>query len=478
MKSTTGKGHLIARRTIVTHHWTHADEGCAIALLKRYAAALGFEDIETFGFAFVDAGSSVPSYLISRDWKKEEIIPFGVWGEWAPFDEHVHPESGDSCSSLVLKYLKQEIPEFDDPCAETLVTYVTRIDRRGGALKHSIPDVIKSMNSAGNEMAYADRDENEIRTIRWASEGFAAYLDRGKPKEKKFEAEVIATLIADDAKRSDWLSQYYEAANWKKNRFNEAVEWLKQQEAHGLDHFYKVDGPHGEKITIIAVESDHPDMHNALFAYGAHVVIIKKQSGQVAILTTSKQRILLYGLAGMLRREEFKFRKDESYKQLTPKQLSSNGTLGGWCFNESHRNQSLLNGSNSAPDVDPTRIPFRRIVRMAVLALDESCFSTKKDGHVCDGKHCDSSKSTPCSFYWYGLHRCHELRINGLKQRQDTDSTTIRQPKPTAKIIPIAPAPKAKPPKQSTPAPVHKPAQGANTAMATQLTNLRSVMKY
>lgn len=475
MKNTTGNSHLIARRTIVTHHWTHADEGCAIAILKRYAAALGFEDIETFGFAFVDAGSSVPSYLISRDWKKEEIIPFGVWGDWSPFDEHLHPETGDSCSSLVLKYLKEHAPEFNDPRAETLVAYVTRIDRRGGALRHSIPDIIKSMNSAGKEMGYADRDENEIRTIQWASEGFAAYLEHGNPKEKKFEAETIATLIADDAKRNDWLSQYYEAANWKKARFNGAVEWLKQQEAQGLDHFYEVDGPHGEKITIIAVESDHPDMHNALFAHGAHVVIIKKSNGHVAILTTSKQRILLYGLAGMLRREELKLRKDESYKQLTTKQLSSNGTLegSGWCFNEAHRNQSLLNGSSSAPDVDPTKIAFDRIVRMAVLALDESRFSVKKDGHACDGKQCDSSKASPCPFYWYGLHRCHELRINGLKQRQGSQNEPMKhqakQPdtKPKAKVIPIKA--QAEVPKQVI--------RAADSPFA-KLADLRSKLRY
>lgn len=385
-----------------THHWTHIEEYAGIALLLKHGEVAGLHGIARASVSLVDAGSPVPDHLVGRNWERERIAPIGVWGSWGPFDEHPardKPRNHEkSAASLVLKFLKDRIPGFNDPRAEALVIYVTDIDQNAGATKYSLTNIVKNMNWLGDEK----------KTLAWVLRGIAAFLERGDPGHPSFGLEDIGRLIDDP---TEWLIAGHEAAEWEHTMFQEAIDDIKGKGADLREVHFTT--RNGHKQTIIAASSGNPMMARVLLTYRrAGVGIVRKPSGHVAILTSIKIPTDLTGLARTLNLMELEIRKDVRSGTYRFGELSPEGSVAGsvWSFQRSHRNQSLLNGSPSAPSVHPTQIPFEKIVELAALALDERRFCTEAEGHACNGTACDSKRSAPCPFFRFGLPRCQDLR--------------------------------------------------------------------
>ncbi len=397
----------------VTHHWTHFDEYVAMALLRMYGPTAGLKGIIAATVNFVDAGSDAPSYLVGRDWEQEHIVPFGVWKDWGPFDEHRGEnqirQHQESAASLVLGFLKKRIPDFNDPRADAISAYATQIDLMGGATKQSLPNIVKNMNWLGGQE----------QTLQWVLEGINVYLKHGDPSQTDFNLETIGALMSQkDGATTKWLLQGHEAIVWEQNTFQAAIESVKNEKQRlRLEH---VGRKNDSTVKIAAFESDNPMMARAMLVFlKADVAIVKKPNGHVAILSSGKSRIDLTGLARMLNRAELELRKDQRVAEMKFGELSPDGAVPGsvWSFQRSAKNQSLLNGAPSAPSVHPTQIGFKRIFEIATLALDEKRFATQEaDGYACNS--CDSRNKQACPFFSYGLPRCQDIRVAKRNTKQ------------------------------------------------------------
>lgn len=464
---------------VYTHYWSHFDEHASLAMLLKYGPRIhGLEGIGNHEIHFVDAGSAIPQRLAKRDWLWERIAAIGVFGDWGPFDEHPGPaqrqrgqprKRKQSAASLTLQFLKKRIPGFDDPRAEALAAYATRIDTEGGATRDSLANIVKSMNWLGNEK----------KTIEWVLKGIRAYMETGDPKEdakeNAFDIETIGALIPEE-ERMDWLLQGHAARQWEYKIYKEAVTAIKKGPKELFDTRFAYD-KYGAKRKIVATESGNPLMTRAIFSIlRADVAIVKNEkTGHVAILTGTQAYIDLTGLVRMLNRRELELRHDNRHKHLPFVQLSPEGSLLGsvWASQLEFKHPMCLNGSPSSPSVDPTKIPLKRIAAAAEKALDETRFSTEAEGYACDGTSCGPEAKKSCSFYRDGLPRCIKIRSEARRA-----NGTPRTEKPKAKVIPISTAPKAKQAKPQAPVSAHKPAPVANTALADKLAEFRSKLMY
>jgi len=394
----------------VTHFWAHFDEYVAMVLLWLYGEKAGIRGARNAEVLFDDAGSSVPSCIASKHWRDTPFVPIGNWKSWAPFDEH--PDSTharkhkESAASLVLKYLKEHIPGFDDPRAEALVAYVTRIDTKGRATPNSLANIVKNMNWLGREE----------ETLLWVTHGIAAYLDRGDPKDASFELESIGALMLDGDTKTTWLLKGLEAAIWERTKFQEAVETLKQDRKtiHFTDRL-------GKKRDLVAVESDNPMMGKAIVSWAkADVAIVRKPSGNVVVLTKAQSRTDLTGFVRVLNREELFLCGDRTERRFG--ELSPTGSIPGSVWSFQPDLMCILNGSPSAPFVPATDLSFAQIVEFARLTLDEKRFCTAKEGFACDGHSCPLSAKKDCPYFKYGLPRCQSIRQVAKRNASVTES--------------------------------------------------------
>jgi hypothetical protein len=384
------------RRFFVTHFWAHFDEYVAMILLWLYGEKAGIRGARNAEVLFDDAGSSVPACIASKHWRETALIPIGIWG--GLFDEHsdsTHARKHNECAaSLALRFLKERVPEFDDPRAETLVAYATRIDLEGGATKYSLANIVKNMNWLGGQE----------KTLLWIVPGLMIYLDRGDPKDSSFEVESIGALMLDGDTKTTWLLKGLEAVEWEKTKFQEAVETLKQgrKTIHFTDRL-------GRKRDLVAMESDNPMMGKAIVSWAkADVAIVRKPSGNVVVLTNAKTRTDLTGLVRAVNREELFLRGDREERRFGD--LSPTGSVPGSVWSFQPDLMCVLNGSPSAPFVPATDLSFAQIIELARLALDEKRFCTAKEGFACDGQSCPSSRRRPCPYFVYGLPRCQHIR--------------------------------------------------------------------
>lgn len=407
------------RRFFITHFWAHFDEYAVMALLWLYGERAGIRGARNAEALFDDAGSSAPECIASKHWRDTALVPIGIWGSWAPFDEHPdanHARKHKECAaSLALRFLKQHIPNFDDPRAEALVAYATKIDLKGGATKYSLANIVKNMNWLGGQE----------KTLLWVIHGIRTYLDRGDPENSSFEIESIGALMPEGDAKTTWLLKGIAASGWGDNKLQEAIAILKEDRemTHFTDRF-------GKRRKLIAKESDNPMMGKAIVAWAkADVALVRKPSGHVVILTNTKTRTDLTGLVRALNREELILRGDQEERRFG--ELSRTGSIPGSVWSFQPDLMCVLNGSPSAPFVQATLIPFKRIIELAVLSLSEDRFCTEEEGHACDGETCTSTPNRQCPFYRFGLPRCQQLR-----QREKYGQPVGTEAPPAKKITP------------------------------------------
>ncbi len=406
------KSNREQRKFFVTHFWAHFDEYVAMVLLWLYGEKAGIRGARNAQVLFDDAGSSVPACIALKHWRDTALIPIGVWG--GLFDEHPDPtharKHNECAASLALRFLKEHITEFDDPRAETLVAYATRIDLEGGATKYSLANIVKNMNWLGGQE----------ETLLWIVLGLMTYLDRGDPKDSSFEVESIGALMLDGDTKTTWLLKGLEAVEWEKTKFQEAVETLKQgrKTIHFTDRL-------GRKRDLVAIESDNPMMGKAIVSWAkADVAIVRKPSGNVVVLTNAKTRTDLTGLVRALNREELFLRGERQERRFGD--LSPTGSVPGSVWSFQPDLMCILNGSPSAPFVPATDLSFAQIVELARLTLDEKRFCTAKEGFACDGHSCPLSAKKHCPYFMYGLPRCQKIRQDAKR-----NASAVTESEPT-----------------------------------------------
>jgi hypothetical protein len=320
----------ISVHTIVTHKRPHIDEIVAIKLLKVYGRKV-FLGIEKARVEFWDAGSKTPDGKSWKEWTKNGYLLVGVGGSC--FDEHpaekLERKEGHCAASLVAKYLGIE----NYPELQQLLKYTIDNDTNGGKNPFDLAAII----TAGNK-EWFETDPNSC--LEWALQSVTIMLNR----QIKFFSET---------KKEFEMHAYIKKCLYQ-----------------------------GREITLVAIESDNTDVgayarseHGA----SAQIVLQRNSKHQVTIITQNRARISLDAIFIKLVTKEKKLKGTYSGEVFTAREGSIPG-VEEWYYDLPARR--ILNGSLSAPNVKPTRIPFEMIVDMVVHHLNNSVLNQQGNNRV------------------------------------------------------------------------------------------------
>jgi hypothetical protein len=154
------------------------------------------------------------------------------------------------------------------------------------------------------------------------------------------------------------------------------------------------------KLKIGVIESDNLQVGNyGLTVDNLSVVAQKRSTGHVMILTNKSHRLDIREIVGAIRKRELELLGHE--KQFDPKSLQFEGKnmlIPNWFYHRSLN--ALMNGSDALSKAEPTKVPFKEIVRFVLYGL------TTDDSELCD---CGQDGNN-CPYVAYGFTKCISKR--------------------------------------------------------------------
>lgn len=341
-------------KKIVTHKRPHADELVARMLLRRFKAGREkFPGIETAVTSYMTTGE-LQGGKVWSDFP--DTVFLGCGG--GPFDEHAtskkEREDGESCVTLVAKYLGLE----NEKGLEKILFYIKKEDLGGSKVKHELPSVIKLLHAC-----HKDKDE-EI--AKWTEDAYyAIYEDERRREEgqKSRRFEPITLTSAYEVLKS----QNYPELSWWKQFANDAIKYQQDKfdeagrefEEHAIAS--RELGPRGRTVNFAVIESDNEEINKYARSKGADVVIQFQAEGRCFITTNQRAGIDLSYAFVLLRMAEQHYRGGIKIKDEAT--LSKEGFVDGVpCWYLFHTKHMGFNGSLTATDVEPSKIPREKIV--------------------------------------------------------------------------------------------------------------------
>ncbi|KKR21810.1 MAG: hypothetical protein UT48_C0003G0018 [Parcubacteria group bacterium GW2011_GWE2_39_37] len=321
----------------------HLDPVAAIFLLMKYGKEK-FTGIEDANIIFWE-NSENPTEEEIKNFEKEGVLLIDVGG--GIFDHH-NKNTHETTTSLVASYLGIE----QNPELSSLLTYIREDDLEGLHNRY----------------------------------GELAYLLKVMYKQNTSLSEVVGT----------------------------ALHILELFQAGQMDWHYKVKGEYEAKKQILKVkrnqkklkvgiiESDNVQVANyGITQDNVSVIIQKRSSGHVMILTNKHHRIDLREVIGAIRKKELELMGYD--KTIDARKLrfeGKNSQLPNWFYHRSLN--SFLNGSDALVKAEPTKVPFNDIVRFVIYSL------TTDKSELCD---CHQSGQN-CPYVEYGFIKCQERKRN------------------------------------------------------------------
>lgn len=358
-------------RRIITHQRPHLDEGIAIWLLRTFGEKM-FPGISSATIRFIGSGAMAADGRTAEDWLlKSGVLYVGV-GKGV-LDEHPSTTEGRK----------------KDECATTLVAKLLGVECDGALrriIEYARAEDLTAMQAKGADDKIGLALIYKCWSARWPDDPYY----------------VLALLY-------DTLDSLY----CRNRAAVDAVKTLAWQ----VDEIARGDS---RPLRIASIRSDDPMASKAGFARQggrADIVIVAKSLGHIALLSRKMQRkdgtqvaMDLRDVVCMIRQAELRARGERVTQKWD--ELAADGTLAGWYYSQ-HAGQ-FLNGSHTATDVEPTKLPLEEVVRMVVTALDENHFPESRAAQ-CRRGICTHTGQKPCPLYAAGLHRCRVIR---LKTRQ------------------------------------------------------------
>lgn len=312
--------------TLVTHRWSHPDECAAILWLRLFGEAR-YPGVSKAGVLYVDAGSrpeDSPAFKDRQDWNWQDLlaqgyVSIGVFG--GPYDEHpywgVRRKQGESAASLVAK----DLGIAGDPAVAYVNKYVTSNDLHGKANPFEFASLLKAMH-------FAHRDEPS--------------------KVMKF---AMAALQAKYAEQQG---------------FQQAIRELAQVDIREIRGARRM-------LRVAIVKSDGQLINRAAFSSRGNLnidlLVQAKTSGHVQIYTSAASGINIVPIVRAIRTSERGF-KGISVGVNDATLVSEGRFVPGaeeWAYIEA--GQMILNGSLSATNLPPTKIPFGNLVAIVLREL-------------------------------------------------------------------------------------------------------------
>ena len=361
---------------IITHRRPHADELVARMLLKKFPEGeKHFPGVAEAATSYMTTGE-LPEGKTADDFP--DTIFLGCGG--GDFDEHATSQKervvGECCATLVAKALGID----KDEGLQKILTFVKSEDLKGTKVKNELPMLIKFVHQLS---------EDEEAISKWVEDAYYAhYLD----EKKKWEAienksknlpdaemkwkemkgkwqrptlENTFTLLKSQNYKdlAWWLSFAEDALKFQDKRFKDA-----EVEFKAKGKMEKIKGPYGAEITIATITSDNEEMNKYARNSGADIVVQFSSRGHVAMMTRRPAKIDITFVFVLLRMAEQHYRGRPAVKDQEI--LSREGAVEGipeWYLGRSH--DIGFNGSMTASDIEPTKIPHDKVIELVKAGL-------------------------------------------------------------------------------------------------------------
>lgn len=427
-------------KDVSTHFLPHFDEVATCFLFWNYPHPK-FIGADEATVSFYNAGRRTPDgQYATEEWiRQHQQLPIGIWGSM--LDEHRRPEETneeyearkvlqDCAFSLATKLLDID----KNPELASIIRFARKVDNTATAHPRDISSVIKRLHDNRESvkrnvakwvkdsvklariMELLDRQISLADMFLWVEQGIYAKCCE-IPQTDDFTIEKIGELLwLQTPEQSE--NNTYTAEEWRQIG-EEAIELDQllfktvtagEYQKFGVIESYRGRGPNGETVDlkIAVVSSDDPRIHRyARYKDQVAVTVQRRRNGSVAIQSNKKLGVRLYDVARVLMTEEARIRG------ITPprwgemrRELSQVGDI--WFYFA--RGEGLFNGARTSPDIEPTKIPFPRLVALVKLALSIEVFDSERS-ECCLQGDCSSTRARPCPLYRFGLSRCQTIRF-------------------------------------------------------------------
>lgn len=304
---------MIPIKKIATHANPHFDDILGCIFLQRFGEDV-FPGVSGAEIVFWPNGGT-PDGRLAEYWERDGFLMVGVGG--GRFDEH--PSGGASrkenecAATLVAKALGLD----QDPRFRQLLQFALKVDSGGAAHPFDVSSVINWMNRLHRD--------NPAPVFAWVREFLDAYLNHQE------DFRVALRACKEDGKVCEI--------------------------------------PRGERrIRMLAIESDLNEVMAAArleqpYGPDADIVVQRRSSGNVQILTSKKACLDLAHVAAAIRRAERRAKGLPEVMSGEGVKLFAEGKVPGaeeWFFFLA--GMMLLNGSLSAPETPPTKLTLDQIV--------------------------------------------------------------------------------------------------------------------
>lgn len=431
-----------------THYLPHFDEILACFFFWNFPHP-DFVGADEAPIEFYNAGrKTFDGQYATEAWvRAHRKIALGIWQ--SEFDEHrregetdeeyeARREKQECASFLVAKRLGlDQLPEF-----QAILRFARRVDNTATADPRDISSVIKRLHDNREAKPHLvtkyvkDQDKQDRimeligRQISlgdmflWVEQGiYAKYLeDPTDSKVDDFSVDRIGELLrlqspeeaeGNEYSAEEWLQIGTDALELDQLLFETVVAAEYTQ--------YKVLMPFRGKnkkgqvveLKIAFVSSDVEGIHRrARFEDHVAVTIQRRNNGTVVIQSNKYYNIKMYDVARIIKTVEHELRGLEPPRWDEMKRELLHGV---WHYFQ--KGEALFNGSKTAPDTDPTRIPPLKLVELVKMGLSVEVFEPSRS-ETCLQGICSSTRSRPCPWYKYGLSRCQTIRWEERRDRE------------------------------------------------------------
>ncbi len=363
-------------RTIMVHTRPHLDEIVGVVLLQRFA-----------GKAFPGADSARVIFA-DKLWAVAGTIYVGVGG--GEFDEH-RPDGRlqDTCAAILVA---QRLRILNKPNIEGLLHETLWADTQPEVFATQLANLIKTMHRVKN-------GKDQFGTYLWATaaidaliygkfdkgydlgEAWSLYL-KGKNIDPKKVDEITKMIASSYGRRSNFLTEFASIAAHM--ILEERIKWVPAtfdlmikdnagfqgavEELTSKGNFEEV--PWQNKTEpMVSITSDNEYLNRAAASVKAGqvtILIVRNTNGLTQIFVNPKKGIDLSEFARMVRMSEYhrrtgdKLSVDRAWGQGTVREVPQ------WHFPNPN---TLLNGSLTHPDVEPSKLPLEEVAALMKAAV-------------------------------------------------------------------------------------------------------------
>lgn len=214
--------------------------------------------------------------------------------------------------------------------------------------------------------------------------GDLAYLVKSMYKQGMASNKVVSTALG--------ILHYFQVAQYEWHH-NVKKEYEEKKKVKAIKR-------NKNKLKVVIIESDNLQVANyGITQDNAAIVLQKRSSGHIMILTNKFYRIDLREIVAAIRKKELElsgYNKDIDTEKL--KFEGKSALVPNWFYHRALN--SILNGSDSLNKTEATKINFNDIARFVLYGLSTD------DSELCD---CQTS-GNDCPYSAYGFSKCENKR--------------------------------------------------------------------